>query len=217
MTRRERWGLSWRGWLGLILVGALVGATWARYVHPFLAQTQRVDTRVLVVEGWVPLYVMRAAVAEFHAGHYDKIYTTGGPIVGSGGYSNDFNTYASVGADDLAKIGLPGRLVQMVPCHLNGRDRTYSSALALREYFRTNGIAVTGFNVLTEDAHARRSRMLFQDAFGPAAAVGVVSVPNPDYDPARWWRSSAGVREVLDESIAWFYAAFVFHPPKPLP
>ena len=215
LTRRERWGLSWRGWLAILVLVALVGGTWARLVHPFLAQTQRVETRVLVVEGWVPLYVLRAAVAEFQAGHYDKIYTTGGPIVGSGGYSNDFNTYASLGAEDLAKVGLPGNLAQMVPCHINGRDRTYSSALALREYFQTNGLAIHSLNVLTEDAHARRTRMLFQDAFAGQASVGVIAVPNPDYDAAHWWRYSAGVREILGESIAWVYAAFIFHPPKP--
>jgi len=40
-------------------------------------------------------------------------------------------------------------------------------------------------------------------------------VPDPDYDPKRWWRYSEGVREVLGESIAWFYAAFFFHPEPP--
>lgn len=215
LTRRERWGLSGRGWLAILLSVALAGGAWARFVHPFLAQTRRVETRILVVEGWVPLYVAQAALSEFRAGHYEKIYTTGGPIVGNGGYSNDFNTYASVGAEDLGKVGLPARFIQMVPCHVSGRDRTYSSALALREYFRTNGITAGAFNVLTEDAHARRTRALFQAAFGAQADVGVISVPDPDYDPARWWRYSAGVREVLGESIAWSYATFLFHPPQP--
>jgi hypothetical protein len=214
LTRRERWGLSWRGWLAILAFVALVGGLWARCVHPFLAQTRRAETKILVVEGWVPRYVIHAAVTEFSTGHYQKIYTTGGPIVGTGGYSNDYNTYACNGADELVKAGLPRQLVQMVPCHINGRDRTYSSALALRDYFRTNGVAGTAFNVLTEDAHARRTRMLFQEAFGKQATVGVISIADPDYDSSRWWRSSAGVREVLGESIAWLYAAFLFHPPK---
>jgi hypothetical protein len=102
-----------------------------------------------------------------------------------------------------------------VPCRINGRDRTYSSALALREYFRTNGVPANAFNVLTEDAHARRTHLLFQEAFGGQSAVGIISVANPDYDARHWWRYSAGVREILGESIAWVYAAFVFHPPKP--
>lgn len=213
VTRRERWGLSWRGWLAIFLVVAVAGEVWMRTIHVFLAQNRRVEARNLVVEGWVPEYVIRYAVKEFRAGHYEKIYTTGGPIVGMGGYSNDYNTYASIAAEDLVKAGLPRDQVQMAPCRIYGRDRTYSSAAALREYFQAHGVAAGGLNVLTEDAHGRRTRLLFQDAFGPEA-VGIISVPNPDYDAAHWWRYSAGVREVLGESIAWVYAAFVFHPPR---
>lgn len=207
--------MSWRGWLAVWLLALAAAAAWMLNVQPFLAQTRRVDTRVLVVEGWVHEYAARVALAEFQNGHYERVYTTGGPVAGAGGYVNDFNTSASVGAELMVKVGLAPGLVQMVPSHISGRDRTYSSALKLREYFETNGLAVKSFNVLTEDAHARRTRMLFQKAFGPGVAVGVVSVPDPDYDPKHWWRYSEGVREVLGESIAWGYAALLFHPEKP--
>jgi len=211
-TRRERWGLSWRGWLALVLVIFGSFALWVFNVQSFLAPTQRLETKILVVEGWVHPYAIRAAVAEFGDGHYEKIYTTGGPVVGSDGYINDFNTSASVGAELLVKAGLPAEKVQMVPSHISGRDRTYSSALALREYFQTNGVALKRFNVLTEDVHARRTQLLFQTAFGPLAEVGVVSVRDPDYEPSHWWRYSEGVREILGESIAYLYAKFLFHP-----
>jgi hypothetical protein len=49
---------------------------------------------------------------------------------------------------------------------------------------------------------------------GPGVKVGIISEPNPDYDAAHWWRSSAGVREVIDESIAYVYAKFFFWPEK---
>jgi uncharacterized SAM-binding protein YcdF (DUF218 family) len=215
VTRRERWGLSWRGWLALVLTGAVLGGVWMLKVHSFLAPTRRVETKILVVEGWAHEYALRAALAEFQAGHYEKIYTTGGPITGSDGFTNDFNTSASVGAELLVKFGMPKELVQMVPSHVAGRDRTYSSALALREWFRKNHLAGKNFNVLTEDVHARRTRLLFQKAFGPEAVVGIIAVTDPDYEPLRWWRYSEGVREILGESIAWVYAAFIFHPAGP--
>ena len=215
ITRRERWGLSARGWLclmALVVSGVLV---WAYNVHPFLAQTKRVDTKVLVVEGWIRQFGLKAAVLEIQSGHYQKVYTTGGPIAGSDGATNDFNTAASVGAEWLVKAGVPADLVQMVPSHVAGRDRTYSAALALKEWFRTNNLTVTSVNVLTEDAHARRTRLLFQEAFGKTTEIGIIAVQNPDYDPDHWWRYSEGVREVLGESIAYIYANFLFHPGKP--
>lgn len=214
-SRRERWGLSWRGWLVLIAMSFLSAIIWVLNIQPFLAPTQRVDTKILVVEGWVHPYAIRAAVEEFHAGGYGKIYTTGGPVVGSDGYINDFNTSASVGAELLVKAGVPTESVQMVPSHIWGRDRTYSSALALREYFQTNNMAVKKINVLTEDVHARRTQLLFQTAFGRDVEVGIVSVRDPDYEPRRWWRFSEGVREILGESIAYLYAKFLFHPAEP--
>jgi uncharacterized SAM-binding protein YcdF (DUF218 family) len=103
----------------------------------------------------------------------------------------------------------------MVPSHVAGRDRTYSAALALKEWFRTNNMTVVSVNVLTEDVHARRTRLLFQEAFGKTTEIGIIAVQNPDYDPDRWWRYSEGVREILGESIAYLYANFLFHPEKP--
>jgi len=71
---------------------------------------------------------------------------------------------------------------------------------------------VHSINVLTEDAHARRTRLLYQKAFGKNVAVGVIAISNPDYDPKDWWRYSEGVREVIGESIAYIYAQFFFYP-----
>jgi len=212
VTREERWGLSWRGWLAIVASFLLVAIVWMLNVQSFLAPTKRQDTNILVVEGWIHPYAIVAAVREFQDGHYEKIYTTGGPVVGTGGYSNDYNTSASVGADLLVKTGIPEKFVQMAPSRISGRDRTYSSALALREWFSTHGQRVKSFNVLTEGAHARRTQLLFQAAFGSAVRVGIVSVPDTDYDAAHWWRYSEGVREVLGESIAYLYAKFLFHP-----
>ncbi|MDR3458992.1 MAG: YdcF family protein [Verrucomicrobiae bacterium] len=214
-TRKERWGLSARGWFCLLAVLVLGGLGWVLNVQPFLAQTRRTDTRILVVEGWVREFALKSALTEIQSGRYQKVYTTGGPIAGSDGATNDFNTAASVGAEWLVKAGVPADLVQMVPSHVAGRDRTYSSAVALREWFRTNHVTVASVNVLTEDVHARRTRLLFQEAFGKTMEIGIISVPNPDYVPKRWWRYSEGVREVLGESIAYVYANFLFRPEKP--
>ena len=60
--RKERWSLSWRGRLILASAALLVGALCVKGVYPFLAVTNRVGADVLVVEGWVHEYTIRAAV-----------------------------------------------------------------------------------------------------------------------------------------------------------
>jgi uncharacterized SAM-binding protein YcdF (DUF218 family) len=208
LVRKQRWSLSWRG--KLLAFGVLVGLALSALLSPysFLATTQRVDTKVIVVEGWVQEYAIRFAVEEFKAGSYQRAFTTGGPVVGSGGYINDYNTAASVGADLLKKFGLPSESLQMVPSHVMGRDRTYSSAVALRNWFRDHNVPIHSFNVLTEDFHARRTRLLYQKAFGKEVAIGIIAVPSPDYDSKHWWRYSDGVREAVGESVAYIYAKF---------
>ena len=212
LKRKERWGLSWRGWLLLTLLGLASASLLFVNVHPFLAVTHRVNTNVLVVEGWVQRYAIRGGAEEFKTGSYERIFTTGGPVAGNGGYINDYNTSASVGAEILKKFGVRDDLVQMVPSRVIARERTYSSAVALRDWFRDHNLAIHSFNVLTEDCHARRTQLLYQEAFGKKVTVGIIAVSNPDYNPKDWWRYSDGVREVIGESIAYIYARFFFYP-----
>jgi uncharacterized SAM-binding protein YcdF (DUF218 family) len=181
-------------------------------VYPFLAVTDRTDTNFLVVEGWIHKYALHAAVEDFRNDSYERVFATGGPVVGNGGYVNDQQTSASVAAQLLVKTGLSGELVQMVPSRINGRDRTYSSAVALRKWFQEHDVPVRSFNIVTEDVHARRSRLLFQKAFGEAVNVGVIAVPNPDYDAKHWWRYSEGIKDVISEASAYIYAKLFFYP-----
>ena len=269
--------------------GLLLGWIIIVNIHPFLAVTRRVPARVLVVEGWTHYFGVGGALNEFKTGHYDRLLTTGGPCEGFGPKSSIYDTEAWQSARLLKQAGLPEAAVQAVPSVFVGRNRTYNSALALRDWLleheggtghwpvplghRPNGTTGTStteeavrrssgtlpvpsggsplgtaggsgvvrtarsitevpsvpsgqwpngtgrlpvppfsLNVMTEDAHARRTWLLFREALGPDVQVGIISVPNPDYDAAHWWRSSEGVREVIDETVAYVYAKFLFWP-----
>ncbi len=213
VTRRERWGLSFRGWLTLIILLAPAVGLCFWNAYSFLTITDRAPAaHIMVVEGWVPRFTIRAAAAEFATGRYSQIYTTGGPISGEGGYTNEFNTFASVGAGCLREVGVPADVVQMVPARVSGRDRTYASAVALRDWLHTQHRPIASFDVVTENTHARRSQFLFQKAFGGEAKVGVIAVENPDYAAGRWWESSEGFKSVISEGIAYIYAKLLFRP-----
>ncbi|HEX9270785.1 MAG TPA: ElyC/SanA/YdcF family protein [Candidatus Binatia bacterium] len=185
--------------------------------HQFLGVTDRVNANVLVVEGWIQGYALRAAADEFNRGSYQRIYTTGGPENGTGGYVNDYQTSAGAAAVALKKSGIPEDIIQMASSRVNGRERTYSSAIALRDWLHDHNLTVPSMDVLTEDCHARRTRFLYQKAFGKNVKVGIINVANPDYAPKYWWRYSDGVREVIGESIAYIYARCFFYPSESRP
>jgi len=211
-VRKERWSLSARGWL-IVFVAALGAFSLFLFrIYPFLATNHRIDTDVLVVEGWIHEYATQAAVEEFRRGSYQRVFTTGGPVEGSGGYINDYHTNASIGAGLLKKYGLPDESLQMVPSRVMDRDRTHGSAVALRNWFCEHDMHIRSLNVLTENVHARRTRLLFSEALGPEISVGIIAVPHPDYDARRWWCYSQGVKDVSSEAIGYLYARLFFWP-----
>jgi uncharacterized SAM-binding protein YcdF (DUF218 family) len=159
-------------------------------------------------------YTMKQAAAEYARGHYLHLFTTGGPTMGKGGYINDYNTSASAGAELLKKAGIPPEAVQMVPSRVMERDRTYSSAVALKNWLHDHDLHVTAVNIVTEGCHARRTRLLFQKALGSDVTIGTIAISSLDYDATHWWRYSEGVEEVIGETIAYIYARFFFYPPR---
>lgn len=210
LRRRECWVLTWpaRLSLALILIGG--GVFMMRSAHAFLALNAPVETGVIVVEGWMSHYDMTNYVA--HCEKCTMIYTTGGPTHMARNSRDVSDTYASIAYWNLRRTGIPAEKLQMVPAGAARRDRTYTSAVALRDWCRLNNTPLTTFNVLTVGPHARRSRLIYEKAFGPEVQIGTIALTNGDYDPAHWWRYSEGVKETLSESFAYLYARFLFSP-----
>lgn len=214
LERRERWGLSWRGWLAVCGLTGLLGILFVFRVYPFLAVTDRQSSaEYLVVEGWVPVDVLRVACTEFHAVGYRRLLVSG-CIVQNEWTDKPDETYADRGASKLRRLGLPNDVIQPIPCLVQKKDRTYSSALAVKQWLAARGLHPNQINLVTEGAHARRSRLLFQKAFEGEINVGIIAVPDPQFDPDHWWRTSEGFRDVVGETIAYVYAKLLFHPSK---
>jgi uncharacterized SAM-binding protein YcdF (DUF218 family) len=216
VRRRELLVPTWRGWLLLAAatVLAIVGLMLA--IHPFLAASDGKPGGALVVEGWGNDQTIALAAQEFRRHTYDKVYVTGGPL-DWGAPLAEYKTSAERGASILLKLGLQPDAVQAVPAPGVVLDRTYVSAMSLRRWFREHGGLPAHVHLVTEGAHARRSRLLFQKALGPTVSVTVTAAPALGYDPRRWWTTSSGVRVVLGETIAYCYVRLFFHPTPPEP
>ena len=202
---------TWRGWLLLLLAGLLLATCAVKKAQSFLAVTDPVTGGALVVEGWAPDYALEEAVTEFRQHHYTKLYVIGVPLE-HGAPLSEYKTYAELGAATLLKLGLDRDNVQAVPTPVVRQDRTYASALALKQWLQQHNVMPAELNLISLGAHARRSRLLFEKAFGRDARVGIIALENRDYDPEHWWKSSQGVRTVTDELIAYGYARLLFHP-----
>ncbi len=209
--RKEFYLPTLRGWILLLVlcIGTFLGIV--RGLFWFLAPTEPTDAQILVVEGWLPDKALETVVNEFRIRNYRLIVTTGGPLR-EGSYLSAYRTYAELCAASIRKLGIQDSQLVAVPAPHVREDRTYTSAVALKRWINRSGADVRSLNLYSLGAHARRSRLMFEKALGPDFTVGVVAVSDPDYDPHQWWTSSNGVRDVLDEAIAYVYASFFFHP-----
>lgn len=215
LTKKSLWLPTWRGWLLLLALGVLGGFAGRRGIHAFLAPDRPLASDILVVEGWVPDYALRRGLDLSLEQKSRYLLLTGGTVRGEVNPQRG-DTYAQRAAAHLKQIGGDLPHIHPVPSpELTPgpvRDRTYAGALAVKKWLKDQGASARSINILTVGAHARRSRLLFQKAFGPDVEIGVIAVQNREYDPRIWWQYSEGVKEVLSEGAAYFYARFLFWP-----
>jgi hypothetical protein len=213
LRRREVWFPTLRAWFLVLLACAALLVLAIHTVHPFLATSHPARGGILVVEGWGPDYALQAAIAEMKQYRYGKLYVVGGPME-RGTFLSEYKTFAELGAATLLRLGLDKESVQAVPAPPVRRDRTYANAVALKGWLAGHGPMPKVVNVISVGPHSRRTWLLFQKTFGDEVTVGVTAVPDQEYDPRRWWKSSQGVRSVIGETIAYCYARLLFSPSR---
>lgn len=190
-------------------IAALALFVAARALPSFLAANAPEGRGLLVVEGWLPRDALRSAAERFRRGGYDALVVSGGPQEDpewGGGHP----TYAERAASELRRLGIAEPLLAVVPAPASAQERTYRSAVSVRQWIAATGRRVTSVDVFSQGPHARRSRELYRIALGDGVRVGSIAAPPSDYDLAHWWRRSAGARDVVGEAVgyAWTWCCF---------
>lgn len=211
LQRRECILPTKRGLLALLLVVVLPLTLFLRHACHFLTVQESRPGGVLVFEGWISPDEAPVVLEEFKRHPYRGIYITGGPIEVNSPLAS-FGTYAHLSADVLRRAGGDPAQIHPIPGPLVGKDRTYSTAVALRKALLALDPAPTEINLMTGATHSRRSRLLYEMALRPNIAVGCLPLPERDFDPDHWWTTSAGFRAVTGELIAYLYARLIFRP-----
>ncbi|RZO87339.1 MAG: YdcF family protein [Kiritimatiellaceae bacterium] len=175
-------------------------------LHAFLSLTRPPHHGYMTLESWLDDRALQHAVDLYQAGNYHGILCTGGPIE-TGHYLAPHKTYPAMTAARLQHLGIPSEQIQIITAPLVQRDRTYASALALRQHLDQHPLPPnTPLHLISVGTHARRSHLLFKRALGNQIEIGITALPDPTYPPHRWYAHSRGVRALISETIAYSYA-----------
>lgn len=179
-------------------------------IYSILAPQQNVNADILVVEAWLSDYALEESLSLFRSGEYQQMLVTGGPL-NYGYYLTDFRSTADAATETLFLIGASPDSTISVSRELVWRDRTYHTALKLKEFLQENNPEVTSFNLVSQGAHGARSWLLYKMAM-PEYEIGIVSIDEKLYDQNKWWKTSKGFRTVVTEAIGYFYIRCFFKP-----
>jgi hypothetical protein len=211
---RQVWMPTIFGWLLLLVIALAMCLFVVRNIYSFLAPNDPVGARVLVVEGWLAPEELNQAIQIFKRGGYERVVTTGGPISGWPELSIHSN-YAKMAADYLAQHGVPRSAIIFVPTPQSAQERTFLSAVVRRDSAHQLGIPLDAIDLFSSGAHSRRSRLLFQMAFGQKVRIGILAGRPGDYDPEAWWRASSGVESIVFQSVGLLWVKCFFWPGPP--
>lgn len=200
--------LTFQGWVIAIALMITLMMFVITHIQPFLAVNSPIEADVLVVEGWIPDYAIKAALMEFQADSYRHLVTTGIPL-DRGYYLAEYNNFAEIAAATLKKMGLEEEKITIIPSPEVRKDRTYASAIAFSQWLENTDINPQAINIVSESTHARRSWLIYKKVLTPKMKVGIISIPSQNYDSRKWWIYSAGVRSVINETVAYVYALIV--------
>lgn len=202
--QRTIWWPTWKGWLMAVLVASVTLLVGIRIAYPFLAPTKRVTANVLVVEGWLPEYALRAGINEFTQHSYSVLVTSGGPLW-EGHHASGFHSYAELAGQVLTSMNFDTNQLLIAPGPKVWRHRTYHSAKAVRDYLEESSLSVKGINVMTLGPHGKRTEIIYSEVFEDQPPIGIISFPSAEYDQTSWWRTSEGTKHILTESMAATY------------
>jgi len=211
--KRPIWFPTLWGSLLILLLLILGSLYFLKQLAVILAPNQpAADRTYLVVEGWQDENSLLSALAMFHAEEYQYMITTGGP---NDRFVNPAHaSYAEQAGDFMLTQGLSAEQLIVIPAPESAQERTYLSAVMVRDWFTLHGVTLTELNVHTSHVHARRTRSLYQQAF-PDVNVGIYAAAPHNFELKQWWKSSDGAKSVITELIGNFWVACCFQPGEP--
>lgn len=200
-----------RRWRWFILgIGVLFLAVYTATIEKFLALTQPVAGEILVIESWYDVApTLQDAVTAIRQGNYRKVVCV---ALDEPAEEGSTMTPAARAARYLTGKGIDPGLLHVLNVPYVEIHRTYSSALAARQWQQQEYPEIHKIDVFTKSIHARKSMMLYRKVFPEQIGVGIIAGQAEPFPRSHWWLSRRGVYLIVKNSVGCLYA-LVIDPP----
>lgn len=206
IKKKECYRLSWFSIL-ILFFALLLSLYFLRSnLYDYLSPTAPVETKVMVLEGWLDDFAIEEAYAIYQNQKYDLIITTGGPL-DIGYLATHYITTAELAKITLLQLGMDSTKIFAVARKHILKDRTYQSAIALKAWLAKEKPEINKFNLVSLGTHSKRSHYLFKKAL-PEKEIGIIALKDQRFDSDKWWKTSKGSRTVITEALGYFYISF---------
>ncbi len=206
------WVPRWWLVLLLVIVSIVIGILVVKNIAHYLAVTEPKQGDYLIVEGWQSESSLQQALAVFNSdeNNYHYLITTGGPNTNQ--IKPQYKNYAEQSAAFLLSQGLDLKKLIVIATPASAQDRTFLSAVMVREWFQQQNSTPQSFDVFSQGVHARRTQTLYKKAFQQIQEIGIYASKPADYVLSSWWTTSVGAKSVITESIGLAWVACCFNP-----
>ena len=117
---------------------------------------------------------------------------------------NNFNSNAELARNKLLSMGIDSSQIIATSGKRVRINRTLTSALAFRDWLKTTNIDIKGINIISMGTHARRTWMTYNKILNEKYVIGIISLPDYDYNHSRINRFLETIRQTLGIIYYWF-------------
>ncbi len=194
--------------------GAVLVLLYAATIEKFLSLNRPINGEILIIESWYAVEpTLRDAVAAIRQGNYRKVVCV---ALNEPAEEGGTITPADRAARYLTAKGVAPGLVQVLNVPYVETHRTYSSALAVRQWQQQEFPGIHSLDVFTKSIHTRKSTLQYRKVFPEPIGVGSIAGQAEPFPRSHWWLSRRGIFLIVKNTAGYLYA-LTFDPPAQAP
>jgi hypothetical protein len=185
--RKGKYTINWKGRLDMIdsIMVQFDNDSWGNFGDRNLYVKEiNIDHKIIFP------YLNNSVYAVFYSGREERV-------------KNNFNSNAELARNRLITMGMNPSQIIATSGETVIVNRTLTSALAFRDWLKHTNSDISGINIVSMGAHARRTWMIYNKILKEKYPIGIIALHDNIYTQSRIYRLFKNIRETLGIIYYW--------------